>query len=147
MELRPAVSTHSRLKAAGFGFFGTFGAVEQAVSTHSRLKAAGHQTRQHRRAYPVSTHSRLKAAGPMRHRRTMHRLVSTHSRLKAAGTAQHLQRAVVCRFNTQPPEGGWTRHPPCPHASTGFNTQPPEGGWPRRTEDIRSRDKFQHTAA
>ena len=33
------VSTHSRLKAAGFGDF--FGIHHSSVSTHSRLKAAG----------------------------------------------------------------------------------------------------------
>ena len=32
-------------------------------------------------------------------------------------------------FNTQPPEGGWSR--PIPRRASGncFNTQPPEGGW------------------
>ena len=32
-------------------------------------------------------------------------------------------------FNTQPPEGGWTRTRPQPLSWVRFNTQPPEGGW------------------
>ena len=77
------VSTHSRLKAAGYaiicclhnltsfntqppegGWLSTCGASrQQAVSTHSRLKAAGYRSTY--RFFPVivSTHSRLKAAG------------------------------------------------------------------------------------
>ena len=34
-------------------------------------------------------------------------MVSTHSRLKAAGGTEHLCNEKICRFNTQPPEGGW----------------------------------------
>ena len=101
------VSTHSRLKAAGFchcrqrhqsNSFNTqppeggWAAAQKAaakifdVSTHSRLKAAG---------FPffgaafakncVSTHSRLKAAGILKVPRLCRTGVSTHSRLKAAG--------------------------------------------------------------
>ena len=56
-----AVSTHSRLKAAGFGLaVDTIGGV---VSTHSRLKAAGYNKLKYPQNYIVSTHSRLKAAG------------------------------------------------------------------------------------
>ena len=35
--------------------------------------------------------------------------VSTHSRPKAAGIVEQWQARTVCRFNTQPPEGGWYR--------------------------------------
>ena len=55
-----------------------------AVSTHSRLKAAGHMTACNLEFVQVSTHSRLKAAGKIRGRLAGLRLVSTHSRLKAA---------------------------------------------------------------
>ena len=34
-------------------------------------------------------------------------LVSTHSRLKAAGPILADNGRLICRFNTQPPEGGW----------------------------------------
>ena len=34
--------------------------------------------------------------------------VSTHSRPKAAGSTPTLKRVSIWRFNTQPPEGGWT---------------------------------------
>ena len=57
-----SVSTHSRLKAAGFSL--RFTRLYRLVSTHSRLKAAGGVGLY---VYPlvnVSTHSRLKAAGP-----------------------------------------------------------------------------------
>ena len=57
----------------------------------------------------VSTHSRPKAAGiliTLKHKRTV---VSTHSRPKAAGTTTALIGGTSCSFNTQPPEGGWTR--------------------------------------
>ena len=79
-----AVSTHSRLKAAGRGTSSTspfdFGFNTQppeggwkirgnlilriaVVSTHSRLKAAGSPQDINSNLKPVSTHSRLKAAG------------------------------------------------------------------------------------
>ena len=57
-----AVSTHSRLKAAGLGHL--FADNFADVSTHSRLKAAGGTTQATARRWRVSTHSRLKAAGP-----------------------------------------------------------------------------------
>ena len=34
--------------------------------------------------------------------------VSTHSRLKAAGIQAFCHERRAVRFNTQPPEGGWT---------------------------------------
>ena len=55
--------------------------------------------------------------------------VSTHSRLKAAGTVLSRLCAVMQGFNTQPPEGGWTRNRRNRHPVVCFNTQPPEGGW------------------
>ena len=33
--------------------------------------------------------------------------VSTHSRPKAAGSLSLIRASTFCRFNTQPPEGGW----------------------------------------
>ena len=79
------------------------------VSTHSRLKAAGFKTEQTDDMWIVSTHSRLKAAGSaskcVRHParcfntqppeggwqakagKLISAVVSTHSRLKAAGKA------------------------------------------------------------
>ena len=55
------VSTHSRLKAAGWERYG-FG-IDGIVSTHSRLKAAGEYGATYGQEDLVSTHSRLKAAG------------------------------------------------------------------------------------
>ena len=100
-----AVSTHSRLKAAGSGK----GIIHQAmeVSTHSRLKAAGRTLDYVRRAVKVSTHSRLKAAGTQQRLQRQNIRVSTHSRLKAAGFGRGGYAALAFCFNTQPPEGGW----------------------------------------
>ena len=55
----------------------------------------------------VSTHSRLKAAGRSGGTTTVRDSVSTHSRLKAA---EKILTGTVHgkRFNTQPPEGGWS---------------------------------------
>ena len=55
--------------------------------------------------------------------------VSTHSRLKAAGFAVVFVRICAACFNTQPPEGGWSRKALSLSVSCCFNTQPPEGGW------------------
>ena len=99
------VSTHSRLKAAGFHLLRR--AVCTGVSTHSRLKAAGGQRRCPRRRRAVSTHSRLKAAGPGKTWFCHCSYVSTHSRLKAAGRAIESDWRHDESFNTQPPEGGW----------------------------------------
>ena len=55
----------------------------------------------------VSTHSRPKAAGIMGVKRFSGQIVSTHSRPKAAGIRARWQVVFPCRFNSQPPEGGW----------------------------------------
>ena len=55
------------------------------VSTHSRLKAAGYGTPLISPVRQVSTHSRLKAAGVCNCWWCFVCYVSTHSRLKAAG--------------------------------------------------------------
>ena len=79
------------------------------VSTHSRLKAAGYSSAPCRAFRLVSTHSRLKAAGAYALAAGYPRLVSTHSRLKAAGVMMALCEGEIKGFNTQPPEGGWQR--------------------------------------
>ena len=144
------VSTHSRPKAAGYGYF-------YAVGRRS-----------------VSTHSRPKAAGLWRYRFRIDGKVSTHSRPKAAGSQTTGFSILPAGFNTQPPEGGWdcakcyaARAPAFQHTAArrrlavfavhrfndffvsthsrpkaagncqnlltiskpSFNTQPPEGGW------------------
>ena len=102
----------------------------------------------------VSTHSRPKAAGRPCSLGASIRQVSTHSRPKAAGSRPALLHRSYLRFNTQPPEGGWSinsnRHAAnllFQHTAARrrlgpslrrllllarFNTQPPEGGWPYR---------------
>ena len=78
-----------------------------AVSTHSRLKAAGVLIFLPILIIRVSTHSRLKAAGEDIVKDLTKGIVSTHSRLKAAGSVYCSNRSTLSRFNTQPPEGGW----------------------------------------
>ena len=77
------------------------------VSTHSRLKAAGFRFMFISANYGVSTHSRLKAAGLVGLLGLAGIPVSTHSRLKAAGILHKSFRKNDTCFNTQPPEGGW----------------------------------------
>ena len=79
----------------------------QKVSTHSRLKAAGFHGDGYINRTGVSTHSRLKAAGSDHWYDGYIFKVSTHSRLKAAGSFSLPPARCRRRFNTQPPEGGW----------------------------------------
>ena len=58
--------------------------------------------------HQVSTHSRLKAAGINLLEKEFKHGVSTHSRLKAAGESAGHPHLFQYRFNTQPPEGGWS---------------------------------------
>ena len=132
--LKPAVSTHSRLKAAGDHLRHVD--LVLLVSTHSRLKAAGRlccrlQLSKYRfntqppkggckRAVlfsvigSVSTHSRLKAAGYCQVMQELEQQVSTHSRLKAAGSMMAMYDSSGLGFNTQPPKGGWK---PCANST------------------------------
>ena len=145
-----AVSTHSRLKAAGKQ-------LEQQknvtnVSTHSRLKAAGRSrtagqvaansfntqppeggwfTHRQTTTNPkkVSTHSRLKAAGTVSQNVNVGKVVSTHSRLKAAGAESNLldTASTVSTHSRLKAAGPAFVYSFGSH--WGFNTQPPEGGW------------------
>ena len=122
---------------------------KDTVSTHSRLKAAGFPYRDLVFVPFVSTHSRLKAAGHYQtHRAALHLFQHTAARRRLKFII--CVCIIVARFNTQPPEGGWltfaddvfdvkvsTRSRPKAAArfsrpmssSWSFNTQPPEGGW------------------
>ena len=55
--------------------------------------------------------------------------------------------AMLSRFNTQPPEGGWYAALKNWGLSACFNTQPPEGGWSSCSCVFASAETFQHTAA
>ena len=117
------------------------------VSTHSRLKAAGYYIYYTNFNGRVSTHSRLKAAGTMPLRFANICIVSTHSRLKAAGWILSMRTEKDTSFNTQPPEGGWAILPITKCCMICFNTQPPEGGWVAIGRSYNTVAKFQHTAA
>ena len=78
------------------------------VSTHSRPKAAGTNSVAVKSPPIVSTHSRPKAAGFASDDIFMFWRVSTHSRPKAAGRLNNSGIDISSRFNSQPPEGGWT---------------------------------------
>ena len=58
--------------------------------------------------FRVSTHSRPKAAENGFVQTNIRKTVSTHSRPKAAVCLVLRRRNHINRFNTQPPEGGWT---------------------------------------
>ena len=78
------VSTHSRLKAAGFHVVtSTF--PKEGFNTQPP-EGGWVRVRTTRHSGGVSTHSRLKAAGPDRAFGFSAHIVSTHSRLKAAGS-------------------------------------------------------------
>ena len=124
------------------------GSADFAVSTHSRLKAAGRRQCGWSPNRDVSTHSRLKAAGGDL-RAVMHITgVSTHSRLKAAGASPLTAGGCApTSFNTQPPKGGWGAGNERDEIVQGFNTQPPKGGWDYNKMDVQVAVLFQHTAA
>ena len=122
------VSTHSRPKAAGQSCHPTLGNT-QSVSTHSRPKAAGNPHLARMGITIVSTHSRPKAAGHIHQQRPpkqqMFQLTAARRRL-----AMYSSHWSYClRFNSQPPEGGWSSAQRIPKCKRGFNSQPPEGGW------------------
>ena len=105
LESNLEVSTHSRLKAAGFGAKPFVRRL--AVSTHSRLKAAGDKTHTQTQQN-LSFNTQPPEGGWLNVFRTITgRRVSTHSRLKAAGTGEANRCSIGKSFNTQPPEGGW----------------------------------------
>ena len=74
-------------------------------------------------------------------------LVSTHSRPKAAGLRHSTTSLRWCGFNTQPPEGGWSRPAPLMPLTFGFQHTAAR----RRLEIFRKVllqfGEFQHTAA
>ena len=137
------VSTHSRLKAAGAPILAML--ATSNVSTHSRLKAAGLGQDLIKIKHTVSTHSRLKAAGCIGAWRADRKAVSTHSRLKAAGRQPPIPRQAGFGFNTQPPEGGWQLVAGGNAAADCFNTQPPEGGWITKLSPIHGCDVSTHS--
>ena len=100
---KDAVSTHSRLKAAGCARRQTAwhaGFNTQPPEGGCSLSAFGHFS------FQVSTHSRLKAAEERQQHHSSSGNVSTHSRLKAAGLQHGQLRRLGKSFKTQPPEGG-----------------------------------------
>ena len=77
------VSTHSRLKAAGFGYAGQR---KHENCFNTQPPEGGWQV--------IAINHEIED-------------VSTHSRLKAAGSTQPDCASALDSFNTQPPEGGW----------------------------------------
>ena len=106
------------------------GCAGAAVSTHSRLKAAGmdidlQQTR------PVRFNTQPPEGGWVGISRDFKVTPSFNTQPPEGGwLGTHFRKRLrFVRFNTQPPEGGWL----CPFrrctSRKRFNTQPPEGGW------------------
>ena len=65
-----------------------------------------------------ATRANLNRQQPFQHTAARRRLV-----------LDDLHKADEARFNTQPPEGGWSHCTPPACTTARFNTQPPEGGW------------------
>ena len=79
----------------------------KAVSTHSRLKAAGYPYLLKLTLLDVSTHSRLKAAGPSK-QNTQRTTKCFNTQPPEGGWYGHFAFLFWGKcFNTQPPEGGW----------------------------------------
>ena len=139
------VSTHSRLKAAGWHGFAV--RLRSDVSTHSRLKAAGLANVVIFRVKFSFNTQPPEGGWPICWNWRMPHCVSTHSRLKAAGDSFEFSGVFDFGFNTQPPEGGWFCFKLVAKFISGFNTQPPEGGWQTAQPSTRTPFEFQHTAA
>ena len=78
------------------------------VSTHSRLKAAGYQKISNTLIYNVSTHSRLKAAGSTLASVALIAFSFNTQPPEGGWASRQIWRHRADCFNTQPPEGGWT---------------------------------------
>ena len=82
--------------------------IAQIVSTHSRLKAAGYaMDLDVLSTYRFNTQPPEGGWAIMSIPSALIVTVSTHSRLKAAGRTVSWQSICATCFNTQPPEGGW----------------------------------------
>ena len=99
------------------------------VSTHSRLKAAGYINKAKTATEAVSTHSRPKAAGFQRRIQPEPSPCFNTQPPEGGWLLFFFGLIRMGSFNTQPPEGGWYRKRRTFHLHNGFNTQPPEGGW------------------
>ena len=103
---RGTVSTHSRPKAAGSeSWFRQPCKSFQLTAARRRLECTNLSNFKY---CIVSTHSRPKAAGIAILANKFSQSVSTHSRPKAAGVCGYPNGEYRRRFNSQPPEGGWT---------------------------------------
>ena len=58
-----------------------------------------------------------------------------------------LECLEIVGFNSQPPEGGWTKQAASWELTCCFNSQPPEGGWVLEYRKIGTQEAFQLTAA
>ena len=99
------VSTHSRPKAAGGSPDGA------AIVDEFQLTAA---------------RRRLVACCPPTTAPPKFQLTAARRRL---GRLNAIRGRRDGRFNSQPPEGGWTRRVGVRWYRSSFNSQPPEGGW------------------
>ena len=95
----------------------------------------------------VSTHSRPKAAGFRSIAFILRDRVSTHSRPKAAGNCTRYNSCSCVSFNTQPPEGGWSRQSSTAERLQGFQHTAARRRLAYIRDIIGKAVRFQHTAA
>ena len=102
---RMAVSTHSRLKAAGRHYDGV---MRDIVGFNTQPPEGGWQRKSRKRACKHCFNTQPPEGGwGTGGEAAAQGQVSTHSRLKAAGRMCRQLTAGSGCFNTQPPEGGW----------------------------------------
>ena len=82
----------------------------------------------------VSTHSRPKAAGISLFTIYNYRRVSTHSRPKAAGDTGAIDQAMPLAFQHTAARRRLATSRRVSVGSVSFNTQPPEGGWTKQSK-------------
>ena len=142
---RPAVSTHSRPKAAASSFL-FFRNPHKSFNTQPPEGGCNthHQSGKGRQ---VSTHSRPKAAAVMSGRPIDIADVSTHSRPKAAARGSASVSSTGAKFQHTAARRRLRRFILSPCKPCCFNTQPPEGGCARPHGTMPAWTEFQHTAA
>ena len=99
------------------------------VSTHSRLKAAGWRLPNARRVN--ASFNTQPPEGGWSVKRLASVTVSGFNTQPPEGgwDRRRKYRLMKISFNTQPPEGGWPLKAAFSQNFGSFNTQPPEGGW------------------
>ena len=164
------VSTHSRLKAAGWMFIMTSHRRRRFQHTAALRRLAGCQVMQELEELP-GFNTQPPEGGWNKCELLAYRITRFNTQPPEGGWILVIQLSTThhgfntqppeggwlpsvcssslfsCCFNTPPPEGGWVKCGEVLRPRLSFNTQPPEGGWPFVNKVTDRRSRFQHTAA